>query len=501
MLTTEVQQQLFWQQESMHWPSAVTTMEAEVFELTYARGFCAAAEQYSMPVRLAMQRIDGYMYQAVYPVSTDPQVLAGLGEESGQRLMSSVLNLRALWESKWLPAIQRFIDTCESFDDLDRLRREMTELGRVHFELTFPYLLALSEFQDYYRDLFDGEALDAYRLLEGFPNKTTEKDFAIWQLAQNGRVRKDVRKDTLEAFLEQHGGRGDSFIRFGPSPLWREDPGPLLATIQTYIDHQASNPMSVVEQQAKTREQELSKIRTRLKNFPAPVVERFEALLASAQFATVLHEDHAYWIDNEAMERIRRVVLRHGARLASQGFIETVSDVWHLSLDELENGASKHNIVAARKADYERYGSIVPAPVIGTPPPGPPPDDLLIRAVSRFYGTPPQGVLANPSSLRGHGASAGKARGRARVITSVADASRLCNGDVLVAETTAPAWTPLFAVAAAVITDHGGILSHCAVVAREYSIPAVVGTGMATKVIPDGALVEVDGSAGTVSLL
>jgi pyruvate,water dikinase len=497
MLTTEPPQSLFWQQESMHWPSAVTTMEAEVFELAYGRGFCAAAEQYSMPVRLAMQRIDGYMYQAVYPVSTDPQVLAKLGEESGQRLMSSVLNLRALWESKWLPAIQRFIDTCESFDDLDRLRREIVEVGRIHFELTFPYLLALSEFQDFYLSLFGGGPLDAYRLLEGFPNKTTEKDFAIWQLAQNG----GVGEEPLETFLEQHGGRGDSFIRFGPSPLWREDPGPLLATIQNYIDHQASNPMSVVEQQARTREQELSKIRACLKNFPAPVVERFEAMLASAQFATVLHEDHDYWIDNEAMERVRRIVLAYGARLASEGLIETASDVWHLSLDELEDGASKHKIVAARKADCERYRRAVPLPVLGTPPPGPPPDDPLFRAVSRFFGTPPQGASINGSSLLGHGASAGRARGCARVITSLADASRFSNGDILVAETTAPAWTPLLAVAAAVITDHGGILSHCAVVAREYGVPAVVGTGMATKVIPDGALVEVDGSAGTVMLL
>jgi pyruvate,water dikinase len=71
----------------------------------------------------------------------------------------------------------------------------------------------------------------------------------------------------------------------------------------------------------------------------------------------------------------------------------------------------------------------------------------------------------------------------------------------LVVETTAPPWTPLFATAAAVVSDTGGILSHCAVVAREYGIPAVVGTGNATALLPDGLLVDVDGDAGTVRLV
>jgi phosphoenolpyruvate synthase/pyruvate phosphate dikinase len=97
--------------------------------------------------------------------------------------------------------------------------------------------------------------------------------------------------------------------------------------------------------------------------------------------------------------------------------------------------------------------------------------------------------------------SPGTARGRARVIRSLADAHRLGAGEVLVTETTAPPWTPLFARAAAIVTDAGGILSHCAVVAREYGVPAVVGTRTGTRAIEDGRLVEVDGTAGTVRML
>ena len=101
----------------------------------------------------------------------------------------------------------------------------------------------------------------------------------------------------------------------------------------------------------------------------------------------------------------------------------------------------------------------------------------------------------------GNPGSPGVATGRVRVVRTLADAHLLLPGEVLVAETTAPPWTPFFERAAAVVTDVGGILSHSAVVAREYRVPAVVGAGDATSLLHDGTLVEVDGSAGVVRVL
>jgi pyruvate,water dikinase len=103
--------------------------------------------------------------------------------------------------------------------------------------------------------------------------------------------------------------------------------------------------------------------------------------------------------------------------------------------------------------------------------------------------------------IHGSAGSAGTVRGTARIIGSIAEAGRLQPGDILVAETTAPPWTPLFATVAAVVTDTGGVLSHCAVVAREYGIPAVVGTQIATVAIRDGDTIEVDGDAGIVRIV
>ncbi len=84
---------------------------------------------------------------------------------------------------------------------------------------------------------------------------------------------------------------------------------------------------------------------------------------------------------------------------------------------------------------------------------------------------------------------------------SLDECHKLGVGEILVAESTSPSWTPLFGIAAGIVTDTGGILSHCAVVAREYRIPAVVGTGVATSMITDGQTIEVDGDAGRVHLM
>lgn len=103
-------------------------------------------------------------------------------------------------------------------------------------------------------------------------------------------------------------------------------------------------------------------------------------------------------------------------------------------------------------------------------------------------------------TIKGVAASSGTARGEARVLHGPEDFGQMKPGDVLVAPITTPAWTPLFAMASAIVTDVGGPLSHGSIVAREYGIPAVLGTGVATRRITDGQTITVDGGAGTVLL-
>ena len=211
-----------------------------------------------------------------------------------------------------------------------------------------------------------------------------------------------------------------------------------------------------------------------------------------------------FWIDFASTHRVRRVLLEIGRRLAEAHAIEQPADVFCLTLDELRDlvPAPIHRDhrpqVGERRAEIRHFRAVTPPPVLGTDN-GPPPDDPVGRFFGKFFGGPPPASEA-PDVLRGNAGSPGKARGPAKVVRSLADATKLQQGDVLVAETTAPPWTPLFATAAAIVTDTGGILSHCAVVAREYRIPAVVGTGRATAAIRDGQILEVDGDAGLVRI-
>jgi pyruvate,water dikinase len=162
-------------------------------------------------------------------------------------------------------------------------------------------------------------------------------------------------------------------------------------------------------------------------------------------------------------------------------------------------------LIAERKTQLEHFRTLKPPDALGTMPWLLPPDEPFVRAISRIFGTPlapTYGPQSGPSPLlRGQAASPGKVRAQARVIRSLEEAGRLQKGEILVTMATMPPWTPLLAIAGGIVTDVGGILSHAAVIAREYGIPAVVATEVATQRIQDGQLLEVDGSAGIVHIL
>jgi pyruvate,water dikinase len=160
-------------------------------------------------------------------------------------------------------------------------------------------------------------------------------------------------------------------------------------------------------------------------------------------------------------------------------------------------GQQLQALAARRGHERDRARAGMPAPYLGA---APDPAAEVPAMVAKFYGVPGS-ARREGDVLTGTGASPGRATGVARVVRGPADFARISAREVLVCTTTTPAWTPLFPSLAGLVTDSGGILSHAAVVAREYSLPAVVGAEMATTVVPDGALVSVDGSTGEVRIL
>ena len=121
------------------------------------------------------------------------------------------------------------------------------------------------------------------------------------------------------------------------------------------------------------------------------------------------------------------------------------------------------------------------------------------RAIGRFFGGPPQ-ESGQSDQIKGNAGSRGSVTGTAFVAMTLEEATGIQAGQILVAVTTMPPWTPLFGVAAAVVTETGGPLSHCAIVAREYGIPAVVGAHGATNRIKTGQTITVDGTSGIVTI-
>ena len=259
------------------------------------------------------------------------------------------------------------------------------------------------------------------------------------------------------------------------------------------------------------REELLAQTRKRLVGYPQDIINRFESTLKNAQIANTISEDHAFWIDNALMYYLREIFLEFGRRFSDKGVMDNADDVWNLKPDELFETAQqfpridRHQLIAERRAVVEHFSSVSPPAALGSRSAGPRPDSKSGRAVSRFMGVhasrATSAPLDDPNTIPGQAASSGVARGPACVCHSLSEAAKLKSGDILVAETTLPAWTHLFAIANAVVTDVGGILSHCAVVAREYGIPAVVDTGVASSSIKDGQLIEVDGNAGVVRII
>jgi phosphohistidine swiveling domain-containing protein len=222
-----------------------------------------------------------------------------------------------------------------------------------------------------------------------------------------------------------------------------------------------------------------------------PLQERFLGLVDVAQRYAVLREQQARQF-TLAWPLLRRCALRLGEQLRTGGVIERAEDVFFLTRAELDHRCSFQEAVHRRRAVWERQRRLLAPLTIGRPPRLVQRELLATVDAVRTSGPVAEGAVV------GQPASPGRATGPVRLVTGPGDFDRFQPGEVLVARATAPAWTPLFARAAAVVTDGGTLAAHASLVAREYGIPAVVATGDATSRLSDGQRVTVDGGAGTV---
>jgi pyruvate,water dikinase len=337
-----------------------------------------------------------------------------------------------------------------------------------------------------------GDATLPNKLLAGIGSvESAAPSAAMWDLSRLAAGSDDF-DNAFAQFLADFGSRGPNEWE-GSSPTWGTDPALALAAIDRM---RAADPSHAPLAQHARLEQErhaaTTAARSRLRG------------LTRMQFDRALRSAHVF---SQGRERSKTTVIRalHGVRLAQRelarrardrGGPDELADMWLVTDAELEDYVVSPGgmlaTMAARKRQRDELNALVPPFVFdGTQPP---PDTWSRRDVTI-------GAAAPGTVLSGIAGCPGVARGRARVVLDPSDPRGLGPGEVLVAPITDPSWTPLFIAAEAVVVEVGAQMSHAVIVSRELGIPAVVSVTGATQMLPDGALVEVDGDRGVVTVL
>jgi phosphoenolpyruvate synthase/pyruvate phosphate dikinase len=280
-------------------------------------------------------------------------------------------------------------------------------------------------------------------------------------------------------------------------PIPAEDLTPQLETVKMYMRGEGVNPHERQERLEHRRKQAAQQLLQRARGLRGWAVRK---ALGWAQSLAEVREDSIASI-GLAYPRLRELLKELGHRMVKAGAITKPTDIFWLKESEIEDRLDaldkKDRIQSMREATDKRK-KIRQAEQKLMPP-------AQLPYSKTYLGIPVEAFIPGEGGqegdrLKGVGASGGKVTGAACVLYGPEDFDRMQQGGILVAKQTTPAWTPLFAMAGGVVTDIGGPLSHGSIVAREYGIPAVLGTGTATRVIQSGQKITIDGDAGYVTL-
>ena len=279
-----------------------------------------------------------------------------------------------------------------------------------------------------------------------------------------------------------------------------DHPAPLFETMKFYMRGEGADPRARQRQAEERREEATEAVLSRLDRMRRRI---FHRLLRWAQDVAPERENALADV-GLGWPLLRRMLLELGRRLVAASAISRADDVFWLEWAEVQQAAAALDGGATR---IDSFAATVEARKMTwrgqkrATPPQSLPKGARLGGVSMDPFMPAREDGHRGNTIRGIAVSTGRATAAARVLHGPEDFGQMRPGEVLVAGITTPAWTPLFAMASAVVTDIGGPLSHSSIVAREYGIPAVLGTGVATKQIRSGETIRVDGDAGTVTLM
>ncbi|MFI7672153.1 PEP/pyruvate-binding domain-containing protein [Actinophytocola sp. NPDC049390] len=529
----------FWVKEATHAPTPLLPMTRELAGDNNDALRAVFAEFGILLDGLRLEIIGGWQYRGIVPLGgpdLPAQMRSRIERCVGAARADHVSAVLAQWHDEQRDAFLERVERLRSVD-LPRLSTEelaahlttTRELHRdaslVHFRLVGAVSIALGELALLLTGELgwrDDQVLELFAGLSPESTKPAEQVRHLADLAA-GLVGDARDLTSLRALRESNAAFAAAFEDYRreygcralhyelSAPALGERPDLILSLVRDQLARAAA-PAPAGSDPAATRAAAAERARAAVDPATAP---RFEHLLARAQRAYPVREDNEYPTVSAPYALLRWAALEAGERLVGLGRLAEPDHVFFAEVGEvraaLVDGADLRGLVERRRGEH-RWALGNPGPPSYGQPPGPPPSlaelPVEVRGVMGAFqwsmanvsGAPVGGNEAGTSTLRGLPGAPGTYTGTARVVRDEQEFDKIQAGDVLVCPSTSPVWSVVFPRVGALVTDTGGALSHAAIIAREYGIPATLATGNGTATLVDGTTVTVNGTAGTVEI-
>ncbi len=556
---SDTEKKLFWVFDDLHCPHPLSPMFEEIggWWLSCDHMFRRFGTPFASD--WIIKNVNGYLYTAAIPAEAGVDVSS---EEYGARYAARVpldaaypakigkyldavlpvygLHFADWWRDRLVPEMQRNFDYLEARLD-ESANLSLMELAtvwedaidihdrhwKIHWMLNFAQLSATLDLRAVMEKVH-GKADEA--LLGRLQNSASDRNWdsieALWRAKEEAKADPELREAFGVGKAEEvisrlkASGRGQRFIseriepyqrEYGWHAVWshefifpsyREQMEPVIELVRGYLDQDYDYPKTIAAAKADID----SAAAQIMAGLSGDAAEQMKKALDNNLRMAPLTPDHHFYIDQGANAHMRLVLVTIGQRLVDMGMLDRSDDVIFMKYNELRvfmadpDKSTGRDLVARRRAEREGYYKFKPRDWIGTCTPTQLAFPYLINwgFPDKFHRSQQQQKAGRVEGIAG---SPGVVEGIARVVMNESEFDKVQAGDILVCQMTNPAWVVLFTKIAALVTDAGGVSAHPAVLSREFGIPAVVGSSVATQVIKSGNRVRVDGNKGVVEVL
>lgn len=536
----EDEKNLFWFFDDNHCPNPVSPMYYSLngwwgptCEYMYRR--------FDMPMGVLWpaKRINGYLYTAI--VGRGAEEEAATAPYYGWVIPTYAKNFLDWWANRYLPEVKTNFAYIDGFDaehatlpELMIYLEEAIDIQerhfRLHWILNFAQFQVSTDFGAVVKELIG----DVSPELMGKVNisradRNWDSLLELWKLKEKVKADKDLSAAftkgsaaaEIRSLLEKTKAGAD-FLKavqvyaneFGYKSiytheyifkLWVEDDTPIIEQVKNYFDsdydyHKAYNKC------IKEQDEAIAELRRMLASKSQADKDRFEQALDLNLRMMPLTPDHHFYFDQATFARMRLVLLKVARKMVKEGLLDDPEDIMFLEYEQLRRYVASpktydgRGLIAKAKKEMEKASTVHPRAWVGTVTQW----SMYSEPYHTLWGYPERFERGSGEGIKGEikglAASAGVVEGKAHVVHSPAEFDTVKKGEIMVCTMTNPAWVVVFSKIAGIVTDAGGVLSHSAIVAREFMIPGVVGTSNATKEIKTGDTIRVNGSTGVVEI-